>query len=338
MGSFTRAGGLGVTAASVDRATGALTVTGTSDTVPDPSFLAPGPDGTVLYAVSEADEGAVAAFDVTGPVPRPLGAPAPVGGAGPTHLTYTAGHVVTAHYGSGGVSAVAVRPDGTPGPVTGLLRHHGHGPDPERQTAPHAHQVLPAPGGRHLLTVDLGTDSVRVCALDPATGALAPHGETPLRPGSGPRHLALHPAGGHAYVLAELAPVLTVCRWNARSGTLAPVAEVPVRAEGATGVAYPSAVAVAPDGRYAWAAVRGDDTLTVLALLHEGGEQPVPVAHVPCGGHWPRDVALAPGGRRLYVANERSGDVTWFDIDPDTGIPSRAGAIEVPAATCVIFA
>ncbi|WP_262387148.1 lactonase family protein [Streptomyces sp. TRM49041] len=336
MGSFTSAGGLGVTAATVDPATGALTPTGSTDAVADPSYLAPGPDGAVLYAVSEADEGAVAAFDVSGPVPRLIGAPEPVHGSGPTHLAYAAGHVVTAHYGSGGVSAHPVGPDGAPGPLTGLVRHRGSGPDPDRQAAPHAHQVLPTPDGAWLLTVDLGTDSVRVCVLDETAGTLAVHGESALRPGSGPRHLAFHPDGGHVYVLAELAPTLTVCRWDARTGTLVPVRDVPVRPPGAQGVGYPSGVAVSPDGRHVWAAVRGDDTIAVLEL--DGShERPRLAATVPCGGHWPRDLALDPDGRRLYVANERSGDVTGFDIDPGTGVPSRAGAVAAPAASCVVL-
>ena len=92
----------------------------------------------------------------------------------------------------------------------------------------------------------------------------------------------------------------------------------------------------APDGRFLWAAVRGDDTLAVLALGADGAEARL-VATVPCGGTWPRDLTLDPSGRRLYAANERSGDVTWFTLDPDTGIPSRAGAIEAPAASCVVL-
>ncbi|WP_236238878.1 lactonase family protein [Streptomyces sp. CC228A] len=338
IGSFTHAGGRGVTAASVDPATGALAITGTTDAVADPSFLALAPQGTVLYAVSETEEGAVAAFDTTsGPVPRLLSAPVPSGGSGPTHLACASGHVVTAHYGSGSVSALSVRPGGSLRGVSGLVQHEGRGPDPERQAGPHAHQVVPAPGGRLLLAVDLGTDSVRVHALDPATGALTPRGGTPLRPGSGPRHLAFHPAGRHVYVLAELTPTLTVCRWNPRGGTLVPVGEVPVRpGAGESGAAYPSGVAVAPDGRFVWAAVRGDDTLAVLAVDGDG-ERLTPVAHVPCGGRWPRDLTVDPGGRRLYVANERSGDVTWFDIDPATGVPSPAGSVSVPAATCVVL-
>ncbi|MER5203384.1 lactonase family protein [Streptomyces sp. NPDC002825] len=334
IGSFTSAGGRGVLAADWDRETGALTVTGASDAVADPSFLALA--GPVLHAVSETDAGAVAAFDVTGPTPRPLGAPVPADGAGPTHLALAAGHLLTANYTSGSVTALPLAEDGTARPATTVLRHEGSGPVADRQSSPHAHQVLPDPSGNWVVSVDLGTDSVRICALDPATGRLTLHGETRLRPGTGPRHLAFHPDGAHAYVLNELEPTLTVCRWDAAEGVLEPLAETPVVPEGTTGPSYPSEVVVAPDGRFLWAAVRGDDTLAVLALDTDGAEARL-VATVPCGGTWPRDLTLDPSGSRLYAANERSGDVTWFTLDPDTGIPSRAGAIEAPAASCVIF-
>ncbi|MET9950053.1 lactonase family protein [Streptomyces sp. NPDC006339] len=333
VGSFTSAGGPGVVAVEVDRGSGALRFTGASDAVADPSFLAPA--GDVLYAVSETDAGAVAAFDVTGPAPRPLGAPVPVEGAGPTHLAVVAGHVLTANYTSGSVSSLPRTADGTLGPVAGQVRHAGSGPVEDRQAGPHAHQVLPDPSGRWVLAVDLGTDAVTVHVLDPATGALTPHGTTALRPGTGPRHLAFHPAGTHAYVLNELEPTLTVCRWDADAGVLTPLGETPVVPEGAA-PAYPSEVVAAPDGRFLWAAVRGTDTLAVLALAEDGAGARL-VASVPCGGHWPRDLTLGPSGRHLYAANERTGDVTWFAVDPRTGVPVRTGSLPVPAASCVVF-
>lgn len=338
IGSFTSAGGRGVIAAAVDTETGALTELGATDALADPSYLALAPDGTVLYAVSEAEEGAVAAFDVApgDAAPRLIGGPVPVRGSGPTHLALTAGHLVTANYGSGSVTFLPLHADGTPGPAAGVLQHEGGGPDAERQEGPHAHQVVPDPGGRWLLAVDLGTDSVRISAVAPDSGALAPHSETALRPGSGPRHLVLHPAGTHAYVLNELDTTLTVCRWDTGKGRLEPVGEVPVLPEGVEVASYASEIVVSPDGRYLWAAMRGHDSIAVLAL-DDSREKPALVTTVDCGGRWPRDLTLDPAGRRLYVSNEHSGDVTWFDIDPATGIPSRAGAFEAPAASCVVF-
>ncbi|MFJ5551035.1 lactonase family protein [Streptomyces sp. NPDC093225] len=338
IGSFTSAGGRGITTAAVDPATGKLTPLATTDPVPDPSFLALDPGGAVLYAVSETGAGAVAALGLGPDGPSPLGAPCPVGGSGPTHLCVTGEWLATAHYTSGGVSTLRRAADGRlTGPAT-VLAHEGSGPDPERQRAPHAHQVVPAPDGRWLLSVDLGTDSVRVCALDPRTGAPRLHAETRLRPGSGPRHLAFHPDGRYAYVVNELAPTLTVCRWDADAGALTLLDEVPVAPEEASEYVrgYPSAVVASPDGRFVWTAVRGHDAIGVLALA-DGGAAAVLTASVDCGGVWPRDLALDPAGRRLYAANERSGDVTWFDLDPDTGVPVEAGGIAVPAASCVVF-
>ncbi|MFJ1901082.1 lactonase family protein [Streptomyces sp. NPDC088115] len=345
IGSFTSAGGRGITVAAVDRETGALTVLGTTDSVPDPSYLVlgrgGGPDGAVLYAVSETEPGAAAALDVTQDVPRPIGALRPVDGDSPTHLALAGGRLLTANYGSGSVTVLPVIADGSLGAPDSVLQHEGSGPDTARQEGPHAHQVLPDPSGNWVLSVDLGTDSVRICALDPETGSLRPHGETALRPGTGPRHLAFHPDGAHAYVLNELEPTVTVCRWDAAAGVLEPVDETPVlpaeATGGAAGASYASEVVVSHDGRFLWAANRGHDSIAVLGLDATGGKASL-VTTVSCGGHWPRDLALDPTGRRLYAANERSGNVAWFAVDPETGIPVQEGSLAVPAASCVIFA
>ncbi|MEU0199463.1 MULTISPECIES: lactonase family protein [unclassified Streptomyces] len=331
IGSFTAAGGPGIVTARADPHSGALTVLGSVDSLPDPSYLALSPDGDTLYAVSETAEGAVAAYRVDGDRPEPAGPPVPVGGNGPTHLALFDGHLLTANYGSGSVTAVPVRPDGTLArSASGLLRHTGAGPHTPRQQGPHAHQVQPDPSGRWAVSVDLGTDSVRVCTL--TDGAPAVHRESALRPGSGPRHLAFHPEGGHAYVVNELSPSVTVCRWDADAGVLTPLTETPVLPGAPAGDAWPSGIAVSPDGRHVWTATRGEDVLSVLAVE---GEELRLVATVPCGGHWPR--ALTASGGFLYVANERSGDVTWFAADPHTGIPERGGSIRVPAASCVVL-
>lgn len=332
IGSFTAAGGPGIVTAGVAPDSGALTALSSMDGVPDPSYLAPAPDGRTLYAVSETAEGAVAAYRVTGDRPEKAGAPVPVGGNSPTHLSVFAGHVLTANYGSGSVTAVPVRSDGTlAGAASDVLQHKGSGPHTVRQQGPHAHQVQPDPSGRWAVSVDLGTDSVRVCTL--TGGRLEVHREIALRPGCGPRHLAFHPDGTRAYVLNELTPTLTVCRWDAVEGSLVPLTERHVLPDAPAGDAYPSGVVASPDGRFVWTATRGEDVLSTFAV--EGNELRL-IGTVPCGGHWPR--AIAESGGFLYAANERSGEVTWFAIDPTTGLPRYEGSLAVPAASCVVFA
>ncbi|GGX77470.1 lactonase family protein [Streptomyces minutiscleroticus] len=334
IGSFTAAGGEGVLTAAVDEDSGALDVLGAVNGVPDPSYLALSPGGDMLYAVSETEDGAVAAYRLTGDKLVPTGPPVPVGGSGPTHLCLHGGHVLTANYGSGSVSAVSLRDDGSLDGATGVLRHEGAGPHSLRQRGPHAHQVQSDPSGRWAVSVDLGTDSVRVCEL--RGGRPVVHREVALRPGSGPRHLAFHPDGRYAYVVNELSPTVTTCLWDAAEGTLRPLGETPVLPGPPAGDAYPSGIVVSPDGRFVWTATRGEDVLSVLVPDPEGEGLRL-VVTVPCGGVWPRDLALDPAGRFLYVANERSGDVTWFAVDPRTGMPRRTGSVAAPAASCVVF-
>jgi 6-phosphogluconolactonase len=333
IGSFTSEGGAGITTASLDPDTGALSEVHRTSAVADPSFLALSADRGTLYAVSELpDQGAAVAFSLRDPdAPDLVGEPVAVGGA-PTHLCLHHGHLITADYGTGSVSVVALNPDGTLDALRHVTRHQGHGPHPERQEGPHAHAVLPDPTGRLLLSVDLGTDSVRVCQLEADSGQLRVMREAALRPGSGPRHLTFHPHGHRAYVVDELGASVTALTWD--GDELRALGEPsPVGAEGAD---HPSEVVISPDGRFAWVAVRGADTIVTLALDPEG-ERPKHTGSVSCGGSWPRHLTLDPAGRRLYAANQRSGDVTWFDIDPATGRLHRAGALPVPAASCVVF-
>jgi 6-phosphogluconolactonase (cycloisomerase 2 family) len=279
-----------------------------------------------------------------------------VDGAAPTHVALGAGCLYTANYGSGTVSALPLRADGSLGGQVLTHPHTGHGPNESRQEGPHAHAVVPDPSGQWLLSTDLGTDSVWVYDLRGAGHRLRLHREVPLRAGTGPRHLAFRPSpaegageardakegrrpgGSRAYVINELDTTVTTCRWDARNGALEPLGETRILPPEHTGAAdsYPSALALSPDGRFAWAANRGADSIAVLALGTDG--PPELLTTVPCGGHWPRDLAVHPSGRWLYAANERSGDVTWFDVDPTDGTPHRAGSLAAPAASCVLFA
>ena len=339
IGSFTSAGGRGLTTAGVDPDTGALTALRHTAEVPNPSFLALAADARTLYAVGETEpEGTAAAFTLAEPAaPALLGAPVPVRGGSPTHLCVHQGHLFTANYAApGSVSVLSLAAGGALGEVRSVLAHEGSGPDPERQAAPHAHAVLPDPGGRWLLTVDLGTDSVRVCELLADSEELEIERELGLRSGIGPRHLTFHPGGAHAYVVNELDSVVTVCGWDGERGSLRPLAETRLLPDGAQGASYPSELVVSADGRFAWATSRGPDNIAVLKVTHRGEHLEL-VDTVPCGGSWPRHLTLDPSGTRLYVANERSGDVSWFDVDQTTGIPKQTGSLALPAASCVVF-
>ncbi|MEU4353188.1 lactonase family protein [Streptomyces virginiae] len=341
IGSFASGGGRGITTAAVDPVTGALTVLSVADGPgpADASCLALSVDRQVLYSAGGTDHGLAAAYRITADGLAPLGRPVPVDGLGPAHMSVVGDRLLIANYDSGSVSSLPVSRDGGLEGPAAVLGHRGRGPDPERQAGPHAHCVTPDPSGRWVLSVDLGTDSVRVCAPDPAGGPLRVRTETPLRPGSGPREVVFHPRGDVAYVVHELEPQVTVCRWDAGSGSLYPTGEVALGSgdDAADAREYPSVVLVPGDGRCVWAAIRGSNLITTLSLS-DGPEKPRITDVANCGGHWPRHLAAGPSARHLYVSNEWSGDVTWFETDPDSGRLHLAGRLDVPAAACAVLA
>ncbi|MFJ6793157.1 lactonase family protein [Streptomyces sp. NPDC091268] len=341
IGSFASGGGRGITTAAADPVTGALSVLGVTEGFGDASSLALSADRQVLYAAGQTDRALAAAYRITADGLEPLGQPVAVGGLGPVHLSAVGDRLLIATYTSGGVSGLRLRGDGAPAGPAAVLDHRGQGPDPERQTGPHAHYVTPDPTGRWVLSVDLGTDSVRVCAVDEAYGPLRVHTETALRPGSGPRELVFHPRGDVAYVVHELEAQLTVCRWDAEAGRLGQTGEVSLGSAGARAGAdtreYPSVACVSADGRFVWVAIRGSNLIATLSLS-DGPEKPRVTDTAECGGQWPRHLAAGPSDRRLYVSNEWTGDVTWFDVDPDSGSLRPAGKVEVPGAACVVLA
>ncbi|MGR6321743.1 lactonase family protein [Micromonospora soli] len=321
----------GIVAARRDPASGELTPLGTVAVTPSPSFLVRHPALPVLYAVNELGEGQVSAFR-TGPDGDldPLGV-RPTGGAEPCHLAVTADgrHLVVANYGGGSVAVFPLDRDGVPGERSDLVRHEGHGADPQRQEQAHCHMVSPDPDGGPLLAVDLGTDSVYRYDLDAASGRLVPRAPRVRTPaGTGPRHLARHPDGRRCWLVGELDATVTGYELTA-DGALHQRARVD--ASGRAGHVQPSEVAVGPDGRFLYVGNRGVGTVAVFAVA---GEVPELVAEVETGGEWPRHFALA--GEHLYVADERADMIRIFRVDVATGVPEPVGEpLPMASPTCV---
>ncbi|WP_053170702.1 lactonase family protein [Streptomyces sp. SBT349] len=341
LGAYTGGDGdRGIGVATADEGTGSLTLDAVVPTA-DPSFLALSGAATVLYAVNETTDGDVSAFSLAedGTVAGALGA-SPSGGDFPCHLAVHPGgrHVFTANYGSGTVAVVALGDDGAPGEVLQIVQHTGSGPDPDRQEGPHAHMVLPTADGGRLFAVDLGTDSVHVYAFDPAGGQLTSETESPMPPGSGPRHLAFHPGGRTAYVLGELDSTLTTCAYDPGTGSLTPGAVASTLPDGTSpGGNAPAEILVSGDGRFVYTSNRGHDSIAVFGTEGADETEPRPLGHHPCGGAAPRHMAFDSTEAYLYVANQDTGTVAVFARDAATGGLTPVGeALEYPRVVCVL--
>jgi 6-phosphogluconolactonase len=323
--------GEGIALLRRDPATGDLTRLGVAARTPSPSFLAQHPRLPVLYAVNELDAGTVSAFAIADDASLTPLAVRSTGGAAPCHLAVTADarHLLVANYTSGSVSVHPLDADGVPAERSDLLDLQGRGPVADRQEGPHAHMVAPDPNGPDVLIADLGSDRVWRARLDPVSGRLSLLGAAVVAaPGTGPRHLR-YSLDGALLLVGELTGDLSWYRPDPADGGLKLAGAEPASA---TKENYPSELATGRDGRFVYVANRGPDTVSVFAWAPEGGTL---IAEVATGGHWPRHLALL--GDHLYVANERSQNVTVFRIDPQTGIPGMQGEpVAEGTPTCVL--
>lgn len=314
----------------------------------NPSYLALAPGRRTLVAVNEVTTfegrptGTVSTFardPATGSL-SPRGRRASRGGA-PCYVTVdrAARHALVANYVGGNVAVLPIGADGSIGDASAVVQHTGRGAHPVRQAAPHAHCVVLAPSGGHVVVTDLGIDRIMVHRFDAATGTLSPSpmAEVALRPGAGPRHLAFSADGRTLYVACELDSTLVALDYDSDSGRLQERQRLSTRPAGATGENFPADVHVHPSGRTVYVSNRGDDSVAVFAVAPLSGELSL-TQSVATGGRWPRNFAIAPDGKLLLVANQRSGTIVAFRVDQATGaLAPTGGRIALPAPVCLLF-
>ncbi|WP_037890234.1 lactonase family protein, partial [Streptomyces sp. Tu 6176] len=241
--------------------------------------------------------------------------------------------LLSANYTSGSVAVHPIDGSGALGERTALVTHSSPPPGPGQQ-GPHAHQFITSPDGGHVLAVDLGTDTVYSYRLDERTGRLDEVSRAGTRPGAGPRHLTFHPGGRHAYLANEVDDTVAVCAYDPPSGRLT-VGEPQSSGSGA-GTNYPAQFLVTADGRFAYLANRGDNTLARYAVEASGARLRL-LDTVPVAGDFPRQIAFSPDGALLFAANQRSGTVSVFRVGGRDGSLRLAGEpFASPVAVCAL--
>lgn len=261
------------------------------------------------------------------------------GGDAPCHvaLDRTQSCVAIANYASGSVALYRLDPT-TGFPIAPPMIHAntGSGPDPERQQTPHAHWVGFSLDNRWLYATDLGTDEVFAFAFDTEDGTLGtPTTAFKAAPGSGPRHLLIHPRHPRsAYLACELTNTLVVldvdgCKLHSRQT----LSTLPTEWQGASIVAHIAANAA---GDRLYVSNRGHDSIAVFTLDADGN--PGLLQHTPSGGASPRFFLLLEEERRVIVAHERDHRVTALAILPDGRLAPTGQGLTVPGAAFALVA
>ena len=342
VGTYTKPdGSKGIYRCVLDLETGKISAATLVAETPSPSFLAIRPGGGFLYAANETNSGEVSAYAIAADGALKFLNKQSAKGGGTCHVTVDpAGkNVLIANYGTGSVAVLPIKADGSLAEASAFVQHTGSSSDPARQKEPHAHSIYTDPAAKFVYACDLGTDKINGYRFDAAKGTLTADetATATVAPGSGPRHLALHPKQDTAYVINEMLSTITAFKRDTGTGALTEIGTISTLPEDFTGRSSTAEIFVHPNGKHLYGSNRGHDSIAAFAIEQDGGL--APIGHTPIGGKVPRNFAIDPTGRWLLAAGQESGDINVLKIDPDTGKLAPTGMrVEIGAPVCIIFA
>lgn len=189
----------------------------------------------------------------------------------------------------------------------------------------HAHMIQADPSGKFVLHVDLGLDRIYVWTFDDGKGKLVANDPAwvELPPGDGPRHFHFHPNGRWFYSIQEEGSTIVLFDYDARAGRLTARQTVSTLPTGFGGSNFCSELLVSEDGKFVYAGNRLHDSIGIFAI---GGDGTLThVADEWTRGNYPRSFTFDPTGRFLYCGNQRGDNVAVFAVDRATGLLTFTG-------------
>ncbi len=307
-GSYAEAEDFGVCRFSYDSEQGFRCEQGFQNLI-NPSFILPHPRLPVLYTVEETSpEGAVRAWRMEADCLTPLGG-LPSGGDCPCHLSLSSDekYLYAANYMNGTLAVFSLDAQGSVEKMADLVRLTGQGPNRSRQEGPHAHCSLETDG--LLYVCDLGAD--RIAVFENRNGKLIEKPGISLPAGSGPRHLAVHPAHpGLLYCVTELESSVYVIRKTNDTYTI--LQRLSALPEGFQGETTAAAIHFSTDGRLLLTSNRGHDSIAVFSVQADGllkGPVLSPAAAVP------RDFIIFD--HTVIVGSQRDDMIRAYALDQD---------------------
>ncbi|CAK4072702.1 unnamed protein product [Aphanomyces euteiches] len=263
----------------------------------------------------------------------------------PSHGSYTCHanfdpsgrFVVASNYGGGNIALYPISPEGVLSPATSVVQMTGASlANPQRQEAPHCHSstwITPT----ILAVMDLGNDKVMQFTLNTATGVLEPHARPHivLPPGSGPRHMGVHPTKPLAYVVNELSNTLSVHSIDATDGLSEPlqIASILPPESAVDGTTLAAEVHVSKCGNFVLCSTRGPNCIAVLRITYPAGHVASPT-FVSSNGSFPRHFQLV-GDDLVLVANQNSDSIFSFRLTPAEGLKPTGHQLNIPTPVCL---
>ncbi len=313
--------------------------------------------GNNLYTANEVgsyngeSSGFVSAYEISAGQLNLIDTQASVG-LYPVHLALNKSgqKLYVANYGSGavgsaGISTYNLGADGALESDVNYIAYTGHGKDLSRQSSPHTHSVYAINNSENkdlVLSVDLGLDKIFTYQSESSANNFIGLIENNIldqqnnKLAIGPRHLAISQDQKFVYVVDELYSYIFVYAFDNLTGKMTFKQKIHTFA-GSLKVErnYPANAVISNDQRYLYVANRGQNTITQFSIKSNG--ELVYLQEFSSEGDWPRDITLDASGKYLGIANQRSDNVTIYQINQHNGTLTKPVKIQVPTPITLKF-
>ncbi|GMF23642.1 unnamed protein product [Phytophthora lilii] len=193
----------------------------------------------------------------------------------------------------------------------------------DNQATGHLHSTTWLPNSTHVIAANLGGDELLQYELDATKKTLKSLATVKRPPGSGPRHMALHPNGGIAYVTDELSNTVGVYNIDKKAALLSSTAvqNICTLPSGFTNTSTAADIHLSSNGKFVYVSNRGHNSIVTYKIKADGTLAPL---------HWESSRGVTPRGFTIYedwliVANQGSDDMYVFKVNGETGALAYTG-------------
>lgn len=327
VGSYTNTESEGIYYYDFNSTTGKLTNKKLAVKAENPSFITFSANKKFLYAVSESDKGSlVASYSVEKDGALNLLNKVSSNGKGPCHvqLNKNSNKAVVSNYGGGTFSIYNLHKNGSFNEAFQVIDNNIPG------IKAHAHSAKFF--NNELFVADLGRDFLSHYVENGNSYVLKK--QYMMAKKAGPRHFEISNSGSFVYVINELNSTITALKKE--NDFYTEIQTISTLNKGFIGMNACADIHLSKDEQYLYGSNRGENTIVVYKRNIETGilEQ---IQSISVEGDWPRNFTLSPNGNFLLVANQRSNNISVYNVQKKTGILTFMYSEACVLPVCLLF-
>lgn len=316
LGGYTKRENKGISSVTFDAQTGSFGNVLPIAALNNPTWITTNADKTVLFIIDKEEKSGLVALkkDANGIYIKIAECYATeVSGC---HITFNdeTGFLYVSNYHEGSIDIYYFSEDEQLS-LKNRVFHDGSSVHPN-QASSHIHMTLINQNTSQLYACDLGSDNIYVYNLQP-NGGLDLHSTVTFPPGTGPRHIVIHPTLSVAYVIGELANTTSILRIN-EDQTMSLIDTLQNIPKEYTEESAGAAIRITNDGQYLYTSTRFHNIITAYRIDSVGMLSQI--QQISSYGEIPRDFILDTTEQFLLIPHQDTDNIAVLSRNHKTGL------------------